>query len=174
MCHRKNMLEFVFDSFSFKIADAYQFLLRTWFAAVAINRALSFARVPHDDCDITVIYVNSTENEKQVTRNSPCSFTKKASSFLLRLCDMICVKNASTFPLASHVLRRTGLSPSVDPTPNHTHTQTPRSTNKRSVTDNCNNIMCPIHWACYAYVDALAPSGATTSAVSALTAKAWH
>ena len=37
------------------------------FAAMAINRSRTIARVPHEDCDIAVIYMKSTENEEQVT-----------------------------------------------------------------------------------------------------------
>ena len=70
MHHRKNIFEFVFENLSFEIADVYsrcKSLLRTCFAAVAINRSRTFARVPHDECDIVVIYMKSRENEEQVT-----------------------------------------------------------------------------------------------------------
>ena len=53
---------------SFEIADAYPSLLGTCFATLAINRSRMFSRVPHDDDDIVVIYMESTENEEQVTR----------------------------------------------------------------------------------------------------------
>ena len=52
---------------SFEIADEYQSLIGTCFTAVTINRSRTFARMPHDDCDIAVIYMKSTENEEQVT-----------------------------------------------------------------------------------------------------------
>ena len=52
---------------SFERADAYQSLVETCFAAVAINRSRTLAGVPHDDFDIAVIYKKSTENEDQVT-----------------------------------------------------------------------------------------------------------
>ena len=63
----ETILKFVFENISFEIADAYQTLLGTYFAAAAINESRMFARVPHDDCYIAVIYVKSIENEEQVT-----------------------------------------------------------------------------------------------------------
>ena len=60
------MFKFVFENSSFEIADAYQSLLGTCFAAVAINRSRLFAHVPHDDADAVVISMNSTEKAEQI------------------------------------------------------------------------------------------------------------
>ena len=61
----KNIFKFVFENLSFEIADAHQSLRGTSsLAAVAINRSRTFTSVPHDDCDIAVIYMKSTENEE--------------------------------------------------------------------------------------------------------------
>ena len=49
---------------SSEIADVYQSLIGTWFAAVVLNRSRTFARVPHDDCDIVVIHMESTGSEE--------------------------------------------------------------------------------------------------------------
>ena len=43
---------------------------RDLFTTVAINRSRTLADVLHDDCDIAVIYMKSTENEDQVTFGS--------------------------------------------------------------------------------------------------------
>ena len=62
----KSILKFVFENFSFEIADAYQSLTGTCVAPMAINKSCTFALVPHDNCDIVVIYMRSTKNEEQV------------------------------------------------------------------------------------------------------------
>ena len=61
------MFKFVYEKLSFETADAYQSLLAICFAVIAINRSRTFARVPHGDCDVVVIYMKSTENEEQAT-----------------------------------------------------------------------------------------------------------
>ena len=66
--NRKIIFKFAFENLSFEIADEYQSVISSCFAAVAINRSRAFTRVPHDDCDIVVIYMKSTENQEQVTR----------------------------------------------------------------------------------------------------------
>ena len=63
----KNIFKFVFENFSFERADAYQSLPGTCFTAMAINRSHMFACMLHDDFDIIVIYMKSTENEELVT-----------------------------------------------------------------------------------------------------------
>ena len=57
MHNRKNISKFVSEILSFEIADAHQSLIAPCFAAVAINRARTFARMLHDDYDIAVIYI---------------------------------------------------------------------------------------------------------------------
>ena len=52
----KNIFKFFFENLSSKIADACRSLLETCFATVARNRSRTFARVPQDNCDITIIY----------------------------------------------------------------------------------------------------------------------
>ena len=43
-------------------------LLGTCFAAAALNQSPTSSHLPRGDCDIIVIYKNSTENEEQLTR----------------------------------------------------------------------------------------------------------
>ena len=88
--HRQIIFKFVFENLSLEIAHAYHSLLWTCLAAVAISRSLTFACVPHEDSDIAVIYMNSTENEEQVTWLFPCSFTDTVKYFLLQLYAKIC------------------------------------------------------------------------------------
>ena len=83
--HRKNICKFAFENLRFEIAYAYQSLLRTCFAAMAIKRASTFTRMLHDDCDIVVIYMK----RKWVTSDSVISMLLHWYCQIVFCCDII-------------------------------------------------------------------------------------
>ena len=90
------------QKFKFQIADANQCLLGTCFVAMEINRPGIFARVPHDNCEIAVIYMKLTENEEQVTWWFPCSFTDTAKYIFVATAWKHLFQKFQHFPVTSH------------------------------------------------------------------------
>ena len=155
------MFKFVFENSSFEIADAYQSLLGTCFAAVAINRSRMFADVPAWRwwCRRYFYEIDRKSGTSTLVVSMllhwycQTAFCRECMiKFALKILKISGVVTACFYIGPGHLTQSMRpevyitlwVIPKVQTFRSILHTG---SLVTRSVTDNCHDTMCPIYWA---------------------------